>query len=185
VEYVNGNGNNLAKRDINVFNIFGLLKPSQKNIKIVAIVNHGWIAGLVFFIGVLIFIFLAEYTNYSYLLVPASVATMLFVLAATVLSKWIMERLSWYHVEYFNAEIKIDGRSRKFYSEITDIEIKRGVLNSKLYVYGINPDVEFPRPYMLTVTFMLHSEAKYVYNSFWDSDRISEYRKRVLDGNNT
>lgn len=77
------------------------------------------------------------------------------------------------HIIYKDQAITYNGRDRKFYDEIWDIQRGSGSWSKVIYCYGINPNAK-RKPYRLRLVFLNEEEAKYLYDVF----HAGKYLKR-------
>jgi len=180
-QYTHGSYNNQAGRDINhTYNFVSRLKASPKSIKLVATLSNGFIA-LTGFIVLLIIVISIEIMIHEH--DPYMIG--MFIMFAPLMVAFIegtdkiMRSYSWGHVVYLNGSLMVKGRERKFYDEIWDMKLSNLPWNKRtITYYAVNPDTL--KIYYNTIKFMYHTEAKYVYDSFWSGKPVEiEEEKRT------
>lgn len=164
-------------------NLVGSLSIAPKDFEIKAIVNHTWILVAIAIVvisiiyGILKFFAIVFPQSYNY------IGYAVLLLYAFLLPSGIMlfEKLTYYfsgtHVKYNNGVFTVNGISREFYREIWDIKYKPLLFRdgAVLTIYGVNAVKN--RPYKNTIKFMRDSDAKYIYDSFWNRERIERFNR--------
>ncbi len=177
---INGNGNNHARGNITINrNMVHDIKVSPRDIELKAIVNHDLVVGFVYVVCIIaIYMFLNTMLISEFLKLMISIVTGLFVFLLIDMSQKFMMKYSPWHISYIDGRITINGVERKFYEEIWNMQYKRSIIgNGIVSIYGVNP--ENNRPYHHKLKFMHDAEARYVYDSFIDIERIAKYKEKV------
>ncbi len=162
----------------NTYNLVTSLSVQPEAIKLEAIVNHNWIVYLLMFGQIYIVFSLVFYFQNSELLNLYIVfETLVFFFGVVYGLNKLLFKFSALHVVYENGTIKINGKDREFYKDIWKMTYKKDYLSegASISVYGVDKDSK--RPYKYKLNFMLDGEARYVYDSFWNEERIEEFKK--------
>jgi len=182
-QFIAGDGNNQAGRDIINNNYVSLVKAKPANIELMAIRNYRLLYFILASILAIIYFFLIFYLAFTLgfrfnLDEDSSVVFTVFfitILLAAVSSIYgfetLLPKLSWGRIEYKDKSINFKGKNRKFYDEIWDMKLtKTWIGDGKIEYFAVNR--ENSKIYSHTIVFSNYAEAKYIYDSFWSSSKI-------------
>lgn len=180
MRYINGHGNNQVGGNLTILSsLVHSVNVSPRDIELKAIVNHDWIVGFAYLVSILIswwFLHISMFSSTLKILFSVSVGMLVIFLIEG--SQRFMLKYSPWHIKYTDGKITLDGRERKFYEEIWTLSYKKNWIgNGIIHFYGVNPNSH--KPYGRKIKFMHNAEAKYVYDSFNDEERITAYKNMV------
>lgn len=173
-----GRGNVLLNGSNNSVHINSVLTHPPKEVELKVIANIGvYIAFLgvisvglfyVFAINISTWIIKSKYVSADYMFFVYLFALLVVGAFTAGVVLWT-DKLSFMiktaHVTYKNQAITYNGRERKFYDEIWDIERGNRSGSKVIYCYGINQNAK-RKPYRLRLVFLNEEEAKYLYDVF-------------------
>jgi len=182
LRYIQGHGNNQAGRDLTILSsLVHSVSVPPRDIELKAIVNHDWVVGFAYIVSVVLtWEFLQTNVFSTVLQILFSICVGMMVIFLIEGSQRFMLKYSPWHIKYRDGKITLDGRERKFYEEIWNLSYKKNWIgNGIIHFYGVDPNSH--KPYGLKIKFMRNAEAKYVYDSFNDEDRITAYKNMVKE----
>lgn len=181
MKYISGNGNNQAGGNITILsNLVHDVKVQPREIELKAIVNHDLVLLFVYIVSIVsVYVLLSTFIVSTTFTILASTGTGVFVIFLIDGAQKFMMKYSSWHIKYVDGRITINGRERKFYEEIWSMSYKKTLIgNGIISFYAVNPDSNMP--YSRKIKFMNDAEAKYVYDSFMDGERMKRYRESMM-----
>jgi len=176
-------------RDLVIHNTFvGKLKRAPRNVRVMAIMNYtllyflmAFIIGFIFFITITFSLHLYDNTffksNGFILFLTIGFSALLGAAISVSFFEKKLLKIRWGHVLYKNKTIIYNLKREKFYDDIWDIELKETWLgHGKLRYFGIHKVSN--KPYSRKITVMDYAQAKYIYDSFWNVEKIEEFKKK-------
>lgn len=173
-----GRGNILLNGNNNNIHLSSAIAHPPKEVELRVIANIGiYIAFLGIVVATLFYILMVKVVGnlikYDYISKEywgaALIAVILIVGAFTI---WVIvwtDKISFIiktaHIVYKDKAITYNGRERKFYDEIWDIQRGEWFRKKVIYCYGVNINAKRPT-YRLPLVFLNESEAKYLYDVF-------------------
>lgn len=181
----NNNINQNGTQQIN-YNLVNNLKVLPKDIDLVATINNRWFPIVYLLVSVPLFGFILHtffkfFTNTPFFLgfIICGLFMIIWIVVLLDLADKISHKFSIWHVHYKDGSLIIKNNIYRFYDDIWDIEYNPSYfgLSGKLVLYIIHPETK--NPFQLVLSFTYKSKAKYLFDSFFNPDRIQKHLKNT------
>ena len=168
----------------NTYNFIKNLNREPRNIRVHAVRNYlSYYFILASIIAFLVFLSIT-FVGYSIdndflqdnnivLLVAFSVSVVTGASSSILFFDKVFKKVKWGYVLYKNKTIIYNLKREKFYDDIWDIELKETWLGyGRLRYFGVTKRTD--KPYYREITLMNYAQAKYIYDSFWNAERVEK-----------
>ena len=170
-------------------NFLASLKVSPRDVEVDAIINYSRLLSFAFVLSAMLITAVVKYVpsglnseNTSFIqmlifLVMMSLTIMPMIMSVVTLDP-VTNMLSYFlnlKVKYHDGVLDYANIKRKFYSEIWDIKYKKHFIGkgATLTIYAMNEEKKIP--YKDIIRFKDDAKAKYMYDSFWNHERIKKF----------
>ena len=176
-QFIAGNNNNQAGRDINNNNFLAALKIKPRSVR-VQVIRSYFLYYVLFALAIammmfILLTFICYYFDNNFfekentvLMVILASSTIVGTISSIVFFEKVFRKVKWGYVLYKNKTIVYGLKREKFYDDIWDMELKKTWIgHGRLRYFGITKGTD--KPYSRVITLMNYAEAKYIYDSFW------------------
>jgi len=181
----NSHVNQGGKQTIHYNNI-GKLKREPRNVRVHAMRNYFLyyiiLAMTIAISIVLLMIFVGYYIDNKFLedngialIIILVSSLMVGNIVSIIFFEKVFKKVKWGYVLYKNKTIVYRLKREKFYDDIWDIELKETWQgHGRLRYFGVTKETD--KPYSRVITLMNYAQAKYIYDSFWSTERMGKFK---------